>query len=218
MRFPRHIGMPIRRDYYCCLEKKRLSHHEWGIYKKYFPVSQSDRFIFRFNGDCFLMLREQPPHASCLLLVSFIQQSECLLTKMALAIATEKMKKNLWQNLIFGIGKVLLVYCSEKSGDKRSDCPTLGLVNGLVKTGEKAKRKTRTWGVPTGNILSYKHVRWSACVVCHACQTAVCIRLPYIYICVFYRTFLLGLYIVYRSIQLLFCCLTWPFFFLPSLK
>lgn len=67
MRFPRHIGMPIRRDYYCCLEKKRLSHHEWGIYKKYFPVSQSDRFIFRFNGDCFLMLREQPPHASLLL-------------------------------------------------------------------------------------------------------------------------------------------------------
>lgn len=161
MRFPRHIGMPIRREYYCCLEKKRLSHQEWGIQRKiYFPSSQSDRFIFRFNGDCFLMLREQLPHASCLLLVSFIQ-SECLLTKMALAIATGKMKKNLWQNLIFGIGKVLLVYCSEKSGDKRSDCPTLG----ASWKREKEKGKRERAGRP-----DRKHTFLSTCAVVRMCS------------------------------------------------
>lgn len=148
MRFPRHIGMPIRRDYYCCLEKKRLSHHEWGIYKKYFPVSQSDRFIFRFNGDCFLMFREQPPHASCVLLVSFIQQSECLLTKMALAIATEKMKKNLWQNLIFGIGKVLLVYCSEKNWRQAKRLPNFGARERARENGRKSKKENENVGRP----------------------------------------------------------------------
>ncbi len=62
---------------------------------------------------------------------------------MALAIATEKMKKTIVTEPHFWDRKSVVSLLLRKSGDKRSDCPTLGLVNNLVKTGERKRKRER---------------------------------------------------------------------------